>query len=275
MEHRKQRVCIRGNCSEWLDVWSGVPQGSVLGPVLFLVLINDLLETTKSKGKLFADDAKIYQRIRSAEDGQILQQDLNNLRKWSQKWMLHFNEEKCKVMHIGRNNPRYGYCLGPSALAESVEEKDLGVLITNNLKPSRQVSKAAANANSILGLLKKTMTCLDSEMLLSLYKSLVRPRLEYCIQAWSPYTRGDIEKLEQVQRKATKLVPELAGYPYEERLTRLGLTTLEERRTRGDMIEAYKILKGFDKVGNGTYLKLAPKGQHSETRGHSLKLAKQ
>ena len=110
--------------------------------------------------------------------------------------MLHLNEEKRKVMHIGRNNPRYGSCLGPSALAETVEEKDLGVLITNNLKPSRQVSKAAASVNSILGLLRKTMTCLDSEMLLSLYKSLVRPRLEYCIQAWSPYTRGDIKKLE-------------------------------------------------------------------------------
>ncbi|KAK3866276.1 hypothetical protein Pcinc_028182 [Petrolisthes cinctipes] len=159
---------------------------------------------------------------------------------------------------------RYVFLPTYRALKETVEEKDLGVIITNDLKPS----KAAASANSLLGLLSKTMTCLDSEMLLTLYKSLVRPRLEYCIQAWSPYTRGDIKKLEQVQRRATKLVPELAGYPDEERLTRVGLTTLEERRIRGDMIETFKILKGFAKVGNDDedYLKLAPR--------HSLKLAK-
>lgn len=239
MEKRKQRVCIKGNYSEWLDVWGGVPQGSVLGPVLFLVFINDLLDSTQSTGKLFVDDAKIYQRIRNADDGTTLQQDLEKLKEWSQKWLLHFNEEKCKVMHIGRSNPRYEYYLSPSALEETVEEKDLGVIITSDLKPSTQVSRVAASANSVLGLIKKTMTCLDSEMLLTLYKSLVRPRLEYCIQAWSPYTRADIRKLEQVQRRATKLVPELAGYPHEERLTQLGLTTLEDRRIRGDMIETY------------------------------------
>lgn len=274
LKDRKQRVCIRGSSSEWLDVWSGVPQGSVLGPVLFLVFINDLLESTHSKGKLFADDAKIYKRMKNEADGVTLQQDLDALQDWSRKWLLQFNEEKCKVMHIGRRNPRCQYHLGATPLEETIEEKDLGVIVTTNLRPSRQVCKAAASANSMLGLLRKTMTCLDPEMFLALYKALIRPRLEYCIQAWSPYTRGDIKKLEQVQRRATKLVPELAGYPYEERLSQLGLTTLEERRWRGDMIETYKILKGFDRVGDEDYLKLAPQGRHPGTRGHSLKLEK-
>ncbi|KAK3875681.1 hypothetical protein Pcinc_019464 [Petrolisthes cinctipes] len=103
----------------------------------------------ESKGKLFADDAKIYQRIKNADDGVDLQQDLDKLKEWSRKWLLQFNEEKCKVMHIGRNNPGYEYTLGPSLLEETVEEKDLGVIITNDLKLSRQMSKAAASANSI------------------------------------------------------------------------------------------------------------------------------
>ena len=111
-------------------------------------------------------------------------------------------------------------------------------------------------------------------MLLTLYKSMVRPRLEYCIQAWSPYNKGDIRRLEQVQHRATRLVPELAGLSYEQRLTQLGLTTLEECRITGDMIETNKILRVFDKVGGEQFLQLAPRGQHLETRGHSLKLMK-
>ncbi len=91
-----------------------------------------------------------------------MQRDLNKLKEWSQKWLLQFNEEKCKVMHIGRNNPGYEYYLGPTALEETVEEKDLGVIIANDLKPSRQVCRAAVSANSMLGLLKNTMICLDS-----------------------------------------------------------------------------------------------------------------
>ena len=124
--------------------------------------------------------------------------------------------------------------MGNTPLSTTQEEKDLGVYVTPNLKPTVQVAKAAASANAMVGMLRKTYTYLDAEMFLPLYKSLIRPRLEHCIQAWSPYTRRDINKLEQVQRRATKLVPELSQLSYEERLSRLGLTPLEERRTRGD-----------------------------------------
>ena len=158
-------------------------------------------------------------------------------------------------------------------MSTTQEEKDLGVYVTPNLKPTVQVAKAAASANAMVGMLRKTYTYLDTEMFLPLYKSLIRPRLEHCIQAWSPYTRRDINKLEQVQRRATKLVPELSQLSYEERLSRLGLTPLEERRTRGDMIQTYKILHGIDIVGEGTFLQLTGQN-HPNTRGHSLKLNK-
>ncbi len=220
LNNRVQRVATRGSHSQWLRVWSGVPQGSVLGPILFLVYVNDLMETVQSEGKLFADDTKIYRRIKTSQDGEILQDDLSKLQEWSRKWLLTFNEDKCKVMHVGRRYPGGQYHLGNTPLSPTTLEKDLGVHVTPDLKPATQVAKAAASANSMVGLLRRTYTCLDIDMFLPLYKSLIRPRLEHCIQAWSPYTRRDINKLEQVQRRATKMVPELAEQPYEERLRR-------------------------------------------------------
>ena len=102
---REQRVSVQGYCSSWRDVWSGVPQGSVLGPTLFLMYINDLLDDLQSPGKLFADDAKVFRRLKSPDDRAILQEDIHKLQAWSQKWLLVFNEDKCKVMHFGPQNP--------------------------------------------------------------------------------------------------------------------------------------------------------------------------
>lgn len=180
-----------------------MPQGSVLGPVLFLVYINDLMANVESSGKLFADDAKIYRKIGTPSDADKLQEDITKLQEWSNNWLLQFNEDKCKVMHLGRGNPEHQYHMGSTLLETTQEEKDLGVHVTSDLKPTVQVSKAAASANGMVGMLRKTYTYLDTEMFLPLYKSLIRPRLEHCIQAWSPYTRRDINKLEQVQRRAT------------------------------------------------------------------------
>ena len=270
---REQRVGIRGTFSSWRKVKSGVPQGSVMGPTLFLVYINDLLDGLQSKGKLFADDVKIYATIRGIEDSHQLQSDLNRLEEWSKKWLLKFNGEKCKVMSFGARNPKHDYTLDGAKLTHSDQEKDLGVLVTTDLKPSAQVSRAAACANSMLGRLRATFTCLNEITLPLLYKALVRPRMEFAIQAWSPYLKKDIEKLEKVQRRATKLIPTLAHLPYHDRLKHLGLTTLEERRNRGDMIETFKIIHGYDKVEvNGPFLQLDK--NHQQTRGHSLKLVK-
>ena len=275
LRNREQRVSIRGCHSGWRSVWSGVPQGSVLGPVLFLVYINDLLDGLQSSGKLFADDAKIYRSIRSQSDQVILQEDLDKLHEWSEKWLLNFNESKCKVMHFGAKNPNYDYRMGNTTLATSTMEKDLGILITPNLKPSDQVSRAASAANSMLGRIRRTFTCLDEEMFVPLYKTLVRPRIEYAVQAWNPYLQKDVTKLKKVQRRATKLIPALADLPYEDRLKRLELTTLQERRVRGDLIEVFKILKGFDAVNAGVkFLELDTGPLRDRTRGHSMKLTK-
>ena len=200
----------------------------------------------------------------------MLQDDLNKLNEWSMKWLLQFNEDKCKVMHIGKANPGFSYVLGGTTLQETRREKDLGVVITDDLKSADQVASAAAAANSMLWRIRKTFTCLDEHTVPALYKVLVRPRLEYAVQAWAPQLRKDIIRLEKVQRRATKMIPGLASMSYEERLERLNLTALEERRHRGDMIEVYKILSGIDKIQDN-FLEL---DANRRTRGHMLKLKK-
>ena len=127
LHNRKQTVVINTKPSDWVPVTSGIPQGSVLGPVLFLIYVNDLPDIVSSTVKLFADDTKIYRPIHYIQDQIIIQQDLNNIYKWSQVWQLPFNVEKCKVLHIGKNNNNQVYSLNSHSLQQVLEEKDLGV----------------------------------------------------------------------------------------------------------------------------------------------------
>ena len=127
-------------------------------------------------------------------------------------------------------------------------ENDLGIYITSDLKPSIQCVKAARKARSVLAMVRRNFKRLDADNLLLIYKTYVRPHMEYCIQAWSPHLVKDIQVLESVQRIATRMVSKLKKLPYESRLHRLGLTTLERRRIRGDLIETFKILTGIEKV---------------------------
>ena len=169
---------------------------------------------------------------------------LDKLESWSQEWQLLFNRAKCKVMHFGRNNCRQEYTMGGHTLESSRQEKDLGVLIDQNMKPSAQCAKAALKANMVLGQLTRGCTWRDPENLTKLYKVYVRPHLEYAQASWSPWNQGDKDVLEQVQQRFSRQVSGLGNLPYEERLHRLGLTTLEDRRERGDLIETYKIITG-------------------------------
>ena len=165
---------------------SGVPQGSVIGPVLFLININDLLEGVNSNGKLFADDSKIFRKIRTIHDQHILQQDLLSLQEWSKKWLLEFNENKCSVMHLGRTNQKYEYSMNNIILTESTEEKVLGVFVTPDWKSSTHVSKIAAKANSAVGRIRRTFTYMDCDIFKAIYPGLIRSHMEYAVQSWSP-----------------------------------------------------------------------------------------
>ena len=163
----RRRVAVDGEVSNWKSVLSGVPQGSVLGPILFLIYINDLDDSITSNVLKFADGTKY-------------------------------------------------------------------------MKVSEQCGIAASKGNQILGLIRRNITYKGKKLIIPLYKAIVRPHLEYCIQAWIPYRKKDIDTLERIQRRATKMIPELRDLSYEERLKEFGLTTLETRRLRGDQIEVLR-----------------------------------
>ena len=160
LEDRRQRVVLNGVNSDWIKVISGVPQGSVLGPLLFLLYINDIDSSVNVRIKKFADDTKLYARVGSSEKVNQMQESLNNCFEWGNDWQMRFNLDKCKVLHLGYGNKRFNYSLNGTVLTEVQSEKDLGVLIDQTLKPSKQCSAAAAKANSILGIIRRTFHCL-------------------------------------------------------------------------------------------------------------------
>ena len=210
-----------------------MPQGSVLGPILFLVYINDLEEGVTGKILKFADDTKLFRKTKEIGDKKNVQDDIDKLVKWSEKWQMLFNVGKCKCLHTGPGNTSTHYEMGGTILSKTVKEKDLGVTMNANMKVSEQCRIAASKGNQVLGMIRRNITYKDNSLIVPLYKAIVRPHLEYCIQAWSPYLRKDIDMLEKIQRRATKLIPGLRDLRYEERLKESGLTTLETRRLRG------------------------------------------
>ena len=207
---RKQRVRVEQEFSTWTTVKSGIPQGSVLGPILFVIFINDMPDEIKSMCQLFADDAKIFRDARSSNDNKELQEDLEKLEDWSKRWQLPFNVKKCKSLHIGKRNEHHIYEMDGIKLEQVKDEKDLGVLIDDNLKFHKQTAAAIKKANSILGLIKKSFAKFNRINLPIIYKSLVRPHLEYGNLVWGPFFKEDVKAVEKVQRRATKLVPSIS-----------------------------------------------------------------
>ena len=271
LKDRKQRVSLNGRYSKWQEVLSGVPQGSVLGPLLFLIFINDIEEDVISKVCKFADDTKIGRAVGSEEEVNKLREDLRRLCEWAKDWQMLFNIEKCVVMHFGHNNKRVEYTMEGNKLKHSDGERDLGVKISNNGKSSEQCMIAAKKANTVLGMIKRNFKSRSKDVIIRLYKTLVRPRLEYCVQMWCPYLRKDIETLEKVQRRATKMIWACRTNSYEERLKYSDLTSLECRRVRGDMIEVYKLLRGHEKIDHNMLIQVA---ENTGRRGHAYKLVK-
>ena len=230
---RRQRVVVDGEVSSWKSVLSGVPQGSVLGPILFLVYIDDLEEGVTGNILKFADDTNLFRKTKEIGDKQKLQDDIDKLVRWSEKWQMLFNFGKCKCLHTGPGNTGMNYEMGGTILSKTVKEKDLGVSMNANMKVSEQCRIAASKGNQVLGMIRRNITYKEKSLIVPLYKAIVRPHFEYCIQAWSPYLRKDIDMLEKIQRRATKLILGLRDLRYEERLKECGLTTLETRRVRG------------------------------------------
>ena len=198
---------------------------------------------------MFADDTKILRCIMSKKDSIELQKDIHELENWSNKWLLRFNTEKCHVLTVGRTEDirhTHNYQLYENNLDHVFEEKDLGVTIDSELRFEEHISAKVNKANSIVGLIRRSFAYLNGDLFKRLYTTFVRPHLEYAQAVWSPISQKLIDMLENVQKRATKMVDGFSNLEYEERLRRLDLPTLVYRRARGDMIEVYKHFHTYD-----------------------------
>lgn len=270
LSDRKQRVVLGSQKSSWKPVTSGIPQGSVLGPILFIIFINDMPKMVESLMKLFADDSKIFKAIESFHDISVIQDDINKLIHWSIIWQLPINIGKCKCLHYGKNNPHHTYSIGNTDLINDETEKDVGVTFDSSLEFRIHIKSMISKANSRVGLIKRSFSKLSIQSFKLLYKSLVRPILEYCSSIWFPLFKTDSIEIEKVQRRATKLVPFLKNKSYTERLRVLNLTTLAYRRNRTDVLQVFRIIHQIDKIPFDNFFKL----NQNNTRGHPWKLEK-
>ena len=267
---RSQKVRVGRDRSSYADVLSGIPQGSILGPVLFTLFINDISDTIQSFCRIFADDTKIFDKTVNRK---ILQEDLYRLQDWSETWNLYFNASKCNVLHMGKHNPSCKYVLESGGqvvqINECTQERDLGVIFDSKLSFDAHVQSCISKANKILGIIRRSFSFLNKDTFLMLYKSLVRPHLEYANVIWAPRLKRQSAAIERVQRRATKLLPEVRELSYESRMRYLNLPSLKYRRFRGDLIQTFKILNKIDELNIEDFYLF---GNESRTRCASEKV---
>ena len=273
LSNRQMSVVVDGESSKQAPVVSGVPQGSVLGPLLFLMYINDLPEVV-SEGtsiRLFADDCLAYRKIQSANDQIILQEDLERLHQWTVLWGMRFNPSKCQIMHLsrGKKKTRY-YELCKEILTTVDHAKYLGITLSDDLSWHRHICDTAKKANSILHLISRNLRSCPRAARIVAYTTLVRPKLEYSSTVWDPHTKDDINILERVNRRAARLVFNKSWKQQDVSptalLKQLGWQQLEDRRKHQRLVMLYKIANQYVAIPPS---KLVSPGR--TTRGHSRK----
>ena len=267
LSNRRQTVKVNGVASKQEVVRSGIPQGSVLGPLLFVIYINDLPEHVISQMYLFGDDTKLMKKVRTRNDSVLLQNDMDGMQNWSNTWLLNFHPDKCHVLTLGKlHNIKHAhnYRLGDTELEHVFNEKDLGVVIDSDLSFKDHIAEKIRKANSIVGLIYRSFDHLSPKLLRQLYVTFVRPILEYAQAAWSPVLRKHVNNIENVQRRATRLIDGYKNLTYSDRLVSLDLPSLEYRRIVNDMVEIYKHIHVYDPatIRNKLVMRTRPNRKH-------------
>ena len=273
LSDRKQRVVVNGTFSDWLSCPSGVPQGSVLGPILFNLYINDLPDhVIHSSIHLYADDAKLLKRINCRLDCILFQRDIDALSVWCKLWQLKLNINKCMFVRFGLvDRPHFSYSIDDIVLHNATSANDLGVVFDSKLSFSEHCSKVTNKAFMRTNIILRCFSTHDPKFLMQLFNVYVRPLLEYNSPVWSPKFNKDVATIEQVQRYFTRNLFGLSRHSYEERLLLLKQPSLEARRLRIDLIFLYKVLHNLTDNNLRNYFVMASNNNRS-LRGNECKL---
>lgn len=271
--NRFQSVKVGHRTSSFISVDSGVPQGSVLGPLLFLIYINDIVDVIGPNltVKLFADDVKIYVSITDIISADLLQDGLSAISSWATEWQLKISISKCVALHLGRNNPMHNYVIDDVILPNVREARDLGVIVDSKLCFSAHFAHITAKAHQRAGLIMRCFKSRDPHLRFRAFCVYVRPLLEYCSSVWCPVYKTDIVKIEAVQRRFTKRLNSCTCLSYAERLKFLKAETLELRRLKQDMTYMYKMFHGLIDINVCEFFDVQT---DSITRGHNYKITK-
>ena len=275
---RLMQVAVSGTSSTPREVLSGVPQGSVLGPLLFIIYVNSLGVDFSCEWFAFADDLKLFcsrPRMQGSEPDLALQRDLDALHQISLSWNLRLNPTKCVVIRFGARcgyepNSNSGYTLGGEVLRLVKSHRDLGVIVDTSLRFHLHVSTVVQKASSLVNQLLRCTVCRSPEFMLKLFVSHIRPILDYCSTVWNLGFLGDVRKLESIQRRWTREVFDFSDLDYRERLARLKLFSVSGRLLRADLIKVWKIFHPEVETGLDSMFE---RQFHRATRGHELKLS--
>ena len=267
---RVQCVRVQNFLSPYEPVLSGVGQGTILGPLIFLVYVNEVMTVPLSNSclKLYADDAKLYGEAKSIPEAREIQSDLDKVSTYFNDWQLNVNVDKCEVLHLGYGNPNFQYVISNADLPQVSFCRDLGILISNDFNSLKHCTQISRNAYFKLKQFQMCFSCSDVNFQVFVFKTYIRPLLEYNTHIWSPHLIRDINTVENVQRRFTKFLPGMRNRPYTARLERLELESLEVRRIRYDLIFFYKMVNGVMDVDVSEFVSF----NTNNTRGHAFKV---
>jgi len=272
LSQRSQSVVLDGVRSDSVPVTSGVPQGSVLGPALFLIYINDLPSCVASSVRLFADDTVLYRQVETTEDCEALQADLDALAKWEEEWDMKFHPAKCQVMHVHRKRSplTHTYILHDTELQSTDHVKYLGVTLSHDMSWSRHISDVSSRANRALGFVRRNVKLRSPKIKEQIYKAIVRPHTEYAATVWAPHEAKHIQQLEMVQRRAARwtLNRHHNTSSVDRMLADLSWRSLAQRRTDSRLLMMFKITHSLVQVPQAQYLQPPP--HTAVRRNHSL-----
>ena len=276
LNNRSQKVRVGSSLSTPVAVTSGVPQGSVLGPLLFLLFVNDISDLTNNsscvKIKLFADDVKLYAAVTNRSNCIEIQHCLDRIFNWCIAWQLNLAPLKCVVLSIGHNTFDHTYFINNIPVKHVSSYDDLGIMTCSSLSHESHINSICTKANQRSMLLFKTFSSRDPTLLFRAFSTFVRPTLEYASSVWSPSQHYLISKLESVQQRFTQRLAGLSHLPYPERLAFLGADSLQTRRLKSDLTMYFKIIHNFCEMDCSNMFKFS--GVASITRGHSFKMIK-